>query len=196
MDCTQSLVLQCHPDTPSAAVRSINAVVRIDHGNTLAATYTIEGAIEQLLIPGTASEATELWRHTCFELFVGATNDAEYYEFNFSPAGEWAIYGFRSYRDGGLIHVDGLKPNITVQRGADSLALSATVPLDRLAGVSSGVSLTFGLSAVIEDRRGVLSYWALKHPPGEPNFHCPDNFAVEIDLPIGERGAIEYTAKP
>ena len=39
-----------------------------------------------------------------------------------------------------------------------------------------------GLSAVIEDPNGVLSYWALRHPPGKPDFHHPDTFALEIDL--------------
>jgi hypothetical protein len=39
-----------------------------------------------------------------------------------------------------------------------------------------------GLSAVIEDLDGVLSYWALRHPPGKPDFHHPDTFALEIDL--------------
>ena len=195
MDCTQSLLLQCHPDTACTAVSSIKAVVRLEGGSTLAATYTIEGAIEQLQILGEASNGTELWRHTCFELFIGATNDAEYYEFNFSPSGEWAVYGFRSYRDGGPIQVDGLEPKIAVERGADFLQLSAAVPLDRLAGIPSGVSLSLGLSSVVEDRSGGLSYWAIKHPPGKPDFHHPDNFAVEIQPSLGESRGIEYTAK-
>jgi hypothetical protein len=196
MDCTQAVSLQCHPDVTCTSVSRVRSLIRLDAANTLSATYTVEGAIEQLLIHGENLANAELWRRTCFELFVGATNDAEYYEFNFCPGGEWAIYGFRNYREGGLIHVDGLEPNIAVRRGADFLELSAAVPLDRLDGVSSGVSLTLGLSAVIEDRQGGLSYWALKHPAGEPDFHHPDNFAVEIQLPLGESGAIEYTAKP
>jgi hypothetical protein len=37
-----------------------------------------------------------------------------------------------------------------------------------------------GLSAVIEDTRGSLSYWALAHPPGKPDFHHADGFALEL----------------
>ncbi|MBI3061386.1 MAG: hypothetical protein HYY83_05345 [Deltaproteobacteria bacterium] len=28
---------------------------------------------------------------------------------------------------------------------------------------------------------GTISYWALKHPPGKPDFHHPDAFALEIE---------------
>ena len=56
----------------------------------------------------------DLWQHTCFELFIGAKNDAEYYEFNFSPSGEWAAYEFRNYRDGEPIHAEELDPKISV----------------------------------------------------------------------------------
>jgi len=41
-------------------------------------------------------------------------------------------------------------------------------------------SLSLALSAIVEDDSGKLSYWALRHPPGEPDFHHPDAFALEI----------------
>jgi hypothetical protein len=37
-----------------------------------------------------------------------------------------------------------------------------------------------GLSAVIEEMNGRLSYWALAHPPGKPDFHHADCFALEL----------------
>ena len=36
----------------------------------------------------------ELWRHTCFELFVRYGNEPRYCEFNFAPSGDWAAYEF------------------------------------------------------------------------------------------------------
>jgi hypothetical protein len=36
------------------------------------------------------------------------------------------------------------------------------------------------LAAVIEDENGGLSYWALRHPPGKPDFHHPNAFAMTI----------------
>jgi hypothetical protein len=36
------------------------------------------------------------------------------------------------------------------------------------------------LAAVIEDGNGRLSYWALGHPQGKPDFHHPDGFTLEL----------------
>jgi hypothetical protein len=35
----------------------------------------------------------------------------------------------------------------------------------------------------MEDAGGVLSYWALDHPAGKPDFHHPDAFALQLELP-------------
>ena len=43
--------------------------------------------------------------------------------------------------------------------------------------------LGLGLSTVVEDNHGRLSYWALRHPSGKPDFHHPDTFALEIVPP-------------
>ena len=192
-----SAVLQCHPDTTCTAVRNIDAVIRWSRGRVLTVTYVISGDIDQLRITAeqTALTADELWQHTCFELFIGAKNDAEYYEFNFSPSGEWAVHEFRDYRNGGPINLDGLDPKITVQRAAESFELSAVVRLDRLPGIQTDVYLWLGLSAVIEALDGSISYWALKHPAGKPDFHHSDNFTLQIE-PVVDGTAIDYTAKP
>jgi hypothetical protein len=193
-----SAVLQCHPDTPCAAVESINAKIRADEHGTLTINYVLTGAVERLRVPEgqSGSRVDDLWQHTCFELFVGAQNDAEYYEFNFSPSGEWAAYEFRNYRDGGPIRAEGLDPKISVQRSAHALDLSAKVRLSRWPGFQPDVYLCLGLSAVIEDFEGALSYWALRHPPGRPDFHHADNFILQIEPMIVDSGAIDYTAKP
>jgi hypothetical protein len=34
---------------------------------------------------------------------------------------------------------------------------------------------------VIEEIDGALSYWALRHAPGKPDFHHRDAFALELD---------------
>jgi len=41
-------------------------------------------------------------------------------------------------------------------------------------------AMRLALSAVIEEERGRLSYWALRHPPGKPDFHHPDAFALAL----------------
>ena len=193
-----SVSLHCHPDTPCTAVGSIKASVHWERGNYLTVTYTLEGAVEQLMIQpeGATRRGDDLWRHTCFELFVGAKNDAEYYELNFSPSGEWAAYSFRDYRVGGPCDGDEVEPEITAQRDAASFELSAAIRLDGLSGIQRDFYLWIGLSAVIEDVRGTLSYWALKHPSGKPDFHHPDNFALEFEPKLLNGAPVDDTVKP
>jgi hypothetical protein len=178
-------LLHCHPDTPCPAVASIKATISWRQGRALKIVYALNGAVDRLRVPPrrSARRTHDLWQHTCFELFIAAQNDAEYYEFNFSPSGEWAAYGFRNYRDGGAIDSDDLEPNIAVQQSAETLELSAVLRADRLSGIVPEIRLSLGLSAVIEDLDESLSYWALKHPFGKPDFHHPDSFAFELTVP-------------
>jgi hypothetical protein len=121
----------------------------------------------------------DLWQHTCFEAFLMAEEGPGYREFNFSPSGEWAAYTFRGYRDGGEQEVE-MAPVITVNHSAEQLELHAAIRPDCL---PPGRSLQLGLSAVVEDADGILSYWALRHPPGKPDFHHTDAFALQLVRP-------------
>ena len=52
--------------------------------------------------------------------------------------------------------------------------LGATIP------VEAEQDWRLGLSAVLEEKDGTKSYWALAHPPGAPDFHHPDCFAAQL----------------
>jgi hypothetical protein len=114
-------------------------------------------------------------------MFVASKGAAAYHELNFGPSGEWAAYAFARYRDGSLLADDGLNPRISVRITSEALALEARVHLDRLSPPYAGARLVLGLSVVIEDESGALSRWALRHPPGRPDFHHRDAFALELD---------------
>jgi hypothetical protein len=175
--------LTCHPEPYSQAVHAIEARICWTEGGVLALTYTLQGNIPRVWIPPPRPprRADYLWQHTCFEAFVSVKDKPEYYEFNFAPSGEWAAYRFRRYRDGAPLQDKELAPNTTVHSGGDSLELNAIIHLHRLPLIPQNVCLKLGLSAVIEEEHGVLSYWALKHPPGTPDFHHPDGFVLEIE---------------
>lgn len=178
-------VLACHPETPSPAVYGIEARVRWRQDGTIALTYGLQGDFARLRIPPPRSprQSEGLWRHTCFEAFLGVKGESAYLEFNFSPSREWAIYSFRGYRDRGPASDKESDPKITVRSQADTIELDAHVKLDRLGAIQPGGSLRLALCAVIEDNASMLSYWALKHPPAKPDFHHPDAFAWEIERP-------------
>jgi hypothetical protein len=44
-------------------------------------------------------------------------------------------------------------------------------------------SIRLGLSALVEAIDGELSYWALRHLPGKPDFHHVDAFDLQLDWP-------------
>ncbi|MGH9196391.1 MAG: DOMON-like domain-containing protein [Acidimicrobiia bacterium] len=181
-------VLTSHPETYSQAVHGIEARVWWTQGGALALTFALKGDFTRLRIPPPrpARRADGLWQHTCFEVFVSVKGHSAYHEFNFAPSGEWAAYTFRGYRDGAPLAEDEIAPRITVRGAGDSLDLDAIVRLDRLPRIQPHAALRVALSAVIEEEGGMLSYWALKHPPGKPDFHHPDAFALELEPPDGE----------
>ena len=187
-------VLKCHPETSGSAVHGIEACIsRLENGE-FALSYTLKGRIDRLKIPTPrpGRRAERLWEHTCFEAFVSGINGPAYCEFNFAPSAEWAVYAFRRYRDGAaLLLNEEPAPKITVRGTEDRLELDAAVHLDHLSLIKPNAPRRLALSAVIEDKDGRLSYWALKHPPGKPDFHHPDSFALALepaDLKQGQAG--------
>jgi hypothetical protein len=68
-----------------------------------------------------------------------------------------------------------------VQRTAGGLTLSAQVSLAGL--IARGDAVRVALAAVLEDEHGALSYWALAHAPGRPDFHHAAGFVLAACVP-------------
>jgi hypothetical protein len=167
-----------HLSTPCPQVTGIDVCVSTRPDGGLHLTYTLSGDVSGLRVPEAAEPRRRdgLWQHTCFETFVMAHDSTEYREFNFSPSGEWAAYAFQAYRKGGP-----LEPMHTpaIDSRVCEVALELAIELPRSALPDTN-RLRLALSAVIEDRAGTLSYWALRHPPGKPDFHHTYGFALEL----------------
>lgn len=178
-----SVALVPHPDHDPGAVRGVQAVVTRT-SDALGLTYALEGDLGAIRIPAPAAPSIVhgLWKHTCCELFIAVDGQPGYHELNFAPSGAWAAFGFRGYRDGEPLADAALAPHIATRReGDDRLLLDARVPLVALAPAYAGAKLRLALTAVVEDARGRLSYWALRHPPGRPDFHHRDGFALVLE---------------
>ena len=168
--------LVCHPLTPSRGIDTIDVRAERATKRILALSFVMQGDLAGVRIPAKRAcrRADELWRHTCFEAFLMADDGPGYREYNFSPSGEWGDYVFSDYRQAGIA-TDDSAPTIRVQRSAQRLALEAEVSLEPLTR-----PIRLGLSAVVEAADGGLSYWALHHPPGMPDFHHIDAFALQL----------------
>jgi hypothetical protein len=138
--------------------------------------YTLSGDLDALRIapPGNGERRDGLWRHTCCEAFLLGADRRAYREFNFSPSGDWQAYDFRAYR-AAVEPPDIERPLIERWQDARQLRLGVTLPASVL---PAGRRL--GLSAVIETGAGRISYWALRHAPGQADFHHIDAFALEL----------------
>jgi hypothetical protein len=180
--------LRCHPSTRPEAVRAIQVLVRRSVGGELQMTFRLEGDIGRIRVPtpGAPRINTELWRHTCFEAFIALEGQPAYHEFNFAPSGEWTVYAFCGYRNGGPLADERMSPQIAVRSTGSRLELDALVRLDRLSVVHPRASLRVGLSAVIEAGDG-FSYWALRHPADKPDFHQAEGFVLRLEPPDFER---------
>jgi len=164
-----------HPAAPAPHVRDINLALSQESGQ-LQVVYRLEAELASLRIPapGPGERLDDLWKHTCFELFIMVGDGPSYEEYNFSPSGDWAHYHFVGYRDGMASNHGLSAPLINVYRNADYLELRTTVQ------IPDTRPLRLGLSAVIEDISGHISYWALRHPSDKPDFHHSDAFALEL----------------
>ena len=175
-------VLRPHPDSRPFGAAHIEVEVARAHADSLVLSYIVTGDMSNVRTASitTATRSDGLWRHTCFEAFVHASSGGGYYEFNFAPSTQWAAYWFSSHRNGMRVAPEINEVPIKVQVNADSFTLQAFLGLDRLSRLARNVVWHLGLSAVIEDTSGRKSYWALVHPPGQPDFHHADCFAYEL----------------
>ncbi|AQR75639.1 hypothetical protein BXU08_02835 [Sphingomonas sp. LM7] len=166
-----------HPDFASLAVQGVDVMLACDGDGRWLIEYRVQGS-DALVAPdpSTPRRADELWKHTCFELFVRPEGGDAYYEFNFAPSGEWAAYRFTSYRDG-MAELPLVTPAIEWWGGEMRVAVD-------LSGLPDG-DWCVGLTAVIEEADGKRSFWALAHPPGKPDFHHEASLAFEA--PAAER---------
>jgi hypothetical protein len=171
-----------HPSTPPAHPE-YKVWATVDHAASLAAVATtniwfgIGAPAERFVIPATDEQATrtdELWRTTCFETFLRPLGEVSYREWNFAPSSQWAAYDFSGYRkDMAPAEVD-MPPYVRMEDNFTWWALGATI------AVPADANWELGLSAVLEEKDGTKSYWALAHPGEKPDFHDPGCFAAHL----------------
>ncbi|MDR7096155.1 DOMON-like domain-containing protein [Hydrogenophaga laconesensis] len=178
--------LRCHPAMPAGVPLSLSVEIR-SQADALRLRYTLRGDTAALRIPRPAAPVPTdgLWKHTCFEVFVAAQGEAAYREFNFSPSSEWAAYRFSSARERDTASEERervLLAPLLAHTTPRTFTLTVRVPATALP--RSPAMLALGLSAVIEEKDGRLSYWALHHPYDQPDFHHSDGRTLRLAAPL------------
>lgn len=176
------LQLICHPDTPPRTVERIEIGTKRFQDGRLWFRFCLEGQLEalELSAPRAAIRTDGLWKSTCFEAFLRKNGTDPYLEYNFAPSGEWAAYAFEDYRSGMAELPVNAPPEILSDSSEGHFAIQSEImlPADWRDGL-----IELNLTAVIEEIDGTKSYWALAHPPGKPDFHDKDCFALQQEAP-------------
>lgn len=176
-----TFTLMPHPSTPCEFIRAIDVQATPAADNTLRLTYAVSGDLRQLVVPESRPPVRTdgLWRDTCFEIFLRPAQAVSYQEFNFAPSGAWAAYSFTSHRQG-MQPLELVAPPRIVCRSTEQ-RLEVAVELQ--SPLLAGIGVRAALSAVLKLRDGAVSYWALAHAAGQPDFHADAGFAA-TDLGI------------
>ncbi|MBN3895899.1 MAG: DOMON-like domain-containing protein [Nostoc sp. NOS(2021)] len=190
----QTFSLQPFPSTKSLPNLKIAGNIA-RNGNKLVICYVLEGDLKEIALAkptvrvasrtegiappsNTRSRKHELWKDTCFEFFLGIKDSLRYWEFNLSPAGHWNVYRFDGYRQGMQEETAFTTLPFSVQNQADGLALVLDVDLNKI--VSANQAIEVGITTVIKDKDGEVTYWALTHRSAEADFHLRDSFIIKL----------------
>lgn len=183
------LVLVPHPTTPAPPGCSLRVRWTWSEQGGLILDYRLVAPRRALAVPpwAAATRVDGLWRHTCGEVFIGIRGETGYREFNFAPSGQWALYAFSDYRAPlapPAVADPADAPSCHCQRRRNLWRLRARIPAALLPEVVSGRNWELGLTAVVEDAQGRLSYWALCHPAPTPDFHHPGGRLLALTEPL------------
>ena len=121
----------------------------------------------------------KLWEKSCFELFIKTKEDS-YIEFNFSPEFEWNCFYF-SKKGSPLVEyarMDFLKFDILLS--LDVFHLIVEIDKKKFPEGFFQGPLAAGITSVIKEKNGRISYWALSHEDTRPNFHHFDSFKYKF----------------
>lgn len=172
------MLLTCHPDTPCSTKISVSVDAVRNQPGSLYLRFIIDGETDKIVMPPRRAlgRTDGLWQTTCCEAFLKPVGRSDYLEFNLSPSTAWASYRFDDYR-AGMREAD-VVPNFDRVGGIFQALFDFSGQPDLL-----DAEWQLGLSVVIEETNGTKSYWALRHPPGKPDFHHPDCFALTLGAP-------------
>jgi hypothetical protein len=173
------LPLQDGPLLNSEQVEIKGGIMR--RGGALSIHYELSGPPDVLAIPAPAASPARrsaLWEETCFEFFLAEKDADPYWEFNISPAGDWNVYYFKSYRQGmsEASAFAALPLKTEVRPGL--LRISLEVDLEKI--MAAEQALDVGVSAVVRTLDGRRTYWALVHPGSRADFHRRDGFVLDL----------------
>lgn len=167
---------------------AIRGAIARDRG-VLSVSYKLTGSLDKVVIPAlnsSQSRAEKLWEETCFELFLGAglerAKDLLYREFNLSPSGAWNVLTLQGYRYAVKEEPSFETLPFSVEQTDDELMVKADIDISSLVEASQPIRLGVSAVLLVKDAAGETqeTFWAIRHPASQPDFHHPNSFALSL----------------
>jgi len=143
--------------------------------NSVVLRFLIKGELEGYSFPPEAKQrrANELWKATCFELFLANSKQDEYYELNFSSSLEWNVYYLNTYRaDVQEVKLEN-EPKIEVHSAVDKFEIFFELDLELLSLKDFDI---YNVASILLTQENERTFWSVKHENDVPDFHHRGNF--------------------
>ena len=137
-------------------------------------SFKIEGLLENYIFPKekNINRANELWKATCFELFLADSKKEEYYELNFSPSKEWNFYHLNNYRTE-LEEVEEVL--FTIDTVFIENRYEVKISLEPKEGSFPFFDI-YNSATILLTSDKKRTFWSLNKMKDIPDFHCKDFF--------------------
>lgn len=163
--------LMSHDEAPNLTITTTVDLAQ----NSLVLRFLIKGELEGYSFSSQSKQtrANELWKATCFELFLANSKHEAYYELNFSSSFSWNFYRLSAYRaeleEMALLS----SPKIEILRKEDEVQVFFELALE--AGFLAQFDL-YNVAVVLLNKENERGFWSLKEMREAPDFHCRENF--------------------
>lgn len=164
--------LKCHNQEKNDI--EVHTTIELQH-NKFKIEYEITADLSPYNFPKKSKQqrADELWRDTCFELFITNRSSDEYYEINTSPSTKWNAYHFQNYKED-MSESDVFSvPSIISQKLDNRYSFSFEMAFQEDIFEKE---LLVNLAIILLDRDCVRHFYSIHRREGSPDFHDRDGF--------------------
>lgn len=153
---------------------SISTTLQLQ-SNRIELRFVIKGGLDEYLFPQKSKQirANELWKATCFELFLANGQKEDYYELNFSSSLAWNFYYLSAYR-AEVQEVELLsEPKIETHIKEDAFQISFELEVEACLLEQFDI---YNVTSILLTQENERTFWSEKHLTVVPDFHHRDNF--------------------
>jgi len=136
----------------------------------LSLSFALKGAFEGYLFDtkNHVKRVDELWKATCFEVFIKNQNAKEYWELNIAPSGAWNFYHFSDYKKKMQEESRVLIPKVIFKKERDEVYVNVEIDFTEKL---FDEKVEFNLALILLDVERKRHFFTLNPKEGLPDFH-------------------------